>query len=201
MSLLQFQQRNKQTRQQNEMSERELALREQQLAQQGFASERDFGLREQQLAQQGTLSGQDIDLRKQDMLQRLQQLQTEQAWQKEQVAKRDQQWEAEMQDKTLSRAMEQSRFAQTNPVQEAYMKAQTAKMLRPEVDLRAEMMGKEGALDRQAKALELLIPMESQPIERQKLIDRLKEILNIQLRADTPEEARQRAAYGGQPQQ
>jgi hypothetical protein len=180
MALLQFQQRNKQLRQQNEMSDRELALRE------------------QQITQQGNLGGRELDLRGEDMRQRGQQTEAQRQWEQEQFGKRNQQWEAEQQEKTLARALEQVRFARLDPIDEAYKKAQTERMLRPDVDPRTAVMEREGLRDRQVEYLTAMLQSEGRPIERQKLMDRLNEILNIQLRPDTPEEAKQRAMFGGQ---
>lgn len=187
MALLQFQQRNKQARQQNEMSEREFALREQQMAQQGSLGGRELDLR-----------GEDMRLRGEDMRQRGQQTEAERKWQQEQFIKKNQQWEAEQQEKNLTRALEQARIARMDPIDEAYKKAQTERLLRPDPENPRAILEREGLRDRQVEYLTAMLQSEGQPIQRQKLMDRLNELLNIQLRPDTPEEAKQRAIYGGQ---
>lgn len=175
MELLNYQLKNKQLRQQGDLGGRELDIRENQ-------------------------GGRELDLRGQQMQQQGEQFQTGLGWDREQMGMRNQQFAEEMRQKTLAQAMEQSRFAQTNPVQEAYMKAQTTRMLRPDIDPRADIMAKEGQLDRQVNYLTSMLQSEGRPIERQKLMDHLNQLLQIQLRADTPEEAKQRAMFGGQPQ-
>jgi hypothetical protein len=208
MALLQFQQRNKQARQQNEMSEREFALREQQLAQQGFASERDFGLREQEFAQQGSLSGRELDLRGEDMRlrgedmrQRGQQTEAERKWQQEQFIKKNQQWEAEMQEKNLIRALQEARYAKLDPIDEAKKKAEIERLLKPDPENIRTVLEREGLRDRQIEAINQQILSGNIPAyDRQRHIDRLNELLQLKpLRDYTQEELAQQRKYNLQP--
>jgi hypothetical protein len=179
MALLQFQQRNKQLRQQNEMSDRELALRE------------------QQIAQQGNLGGRELDLRGEDMRQRGQQTKAQRQWEQEQFGKRNQQWEAEQQEKTLARALEQVRFARLDPIDEAKKKAEIERLLKPDPENMRTVLEREGLRDRQVEAInQQMLNGDIPAYDRQRHIDRLNEILQLKpLRGYTQEELAQQQKY------
>lgn len=101
MQLLEYQQRNKQLRQQGDLGNRELDIRGQSVQNQ-----------QDQLRQMG------------------EQFQTGLDWDREQAGMRKEQFDAEMQAKMLAQAMEQSRFAQTNPLEQRFKEAQIANFQR-----------------------------------------------------------------------
>ena len=131
MQLLEYQQKNKQLRQLGELGNRELDLRGQQIQQQGSLGGRELDIRDR-------MGGRELDLRNQQMLQQGEQYQSGLGLDREKLGAQKQQWEAELQQKMLDRALEQSRFAQTNPLQQEYMKAQIANMAKP--DPRLDML-------------------------------------------------------------
>lgn len=93
----------------------------------------DFQFRNKQLRQQGDLGGRELDIRgqsvqnQQDQIRQMgEQFQTGLGWDKEQAGMRNKQFDAEMQAKMLAQAMEQSRFAQTNQMDQRWKEAQIA---------------------------------------------------------------------------
>lgn len=143
--------------------------------------------------------GRRLDLQEQQLQQGNEQFNQGLQWDQQQFSQRNQQWEAEQAQKQVQQALEQSRFAQTQPTDQAYKQMLIDNSKREDPQMAAV---KQAQIDQLIGHIQSQILNARNPIEAARLSDQLQQVLQTAhkgilppLRDYTPQEQREMQMY------